>query len=65
MHIQNREEYLIDFPLAHGPFGNDGDFSFYPRVDNEIFPGNIGHTLYDRIDVGAFEIQGGTGRKSL
>jgi hypothetical protein len=51
--------------LTHGPFGNNGDFAFNPRVDNKILTGNVGNTLNDCVNIGAFEIQSGTGRKTL
>jgi hypothetical protein len=65
VHIQNRKKNLVDFPLAHGPFGNYGHFSFDPRVDNEILTGDVCNALNDSVDVGAFEIQGGAGGKTL
>jgi hypothetical protein len=65
VHIQHGEKYLVDFPLIHGPFGNNGNLSFYPRVDNKILAGDIGHTLNHGVDIGAFEVQRGAGGKNL
>ena len=57
MHLEDRQKYLVDLLTAHGPRGNHGDLALYPRVDNEILVGHLGHRFNQGADIGIFQVK--------
>ncbi len=64
------EQRRVDEAPGHGARGDDVDGAFDPGIDDEIAARDLGHGLYDGIDIGVDEIErdrlvgrGGEGRR--
>ncbi len=56
VHPQHRKEQFVDVVLVQAGVGDDGDFAFDARIDDEGLAGDRGDLRDELVDVGVLEV---------
>ena len=57
VHLENRQEHLVNLVAVHRPGGHHRDLALDARVDDEIAVGNLGNRADQCTDVRILEVQ--------